>query len=220
MIHLTKLAEAAQSVNITKDALTKITSDYCNWIIPGRVMCGPYPGLDGINFVDEAAAQDNLKKIMADGINTFVCLQDEVLSLDKGESHPYFPKYQNYTKNIATSNIRCIHLPLKDQSVPSKPDLVKQMDLLAKEYLEGRNIYIHCAGGHGRTGIYVACFLLALFRNNKNITTDYLLQYVQFAHDSRRIQDKRVAQMLFVSTPNTTDQRKLVHDFAKFVEFI
>lgn len=223
---ITKLGELGCNTNITNDALNVIRSDYANWIIPGRVMCGPYPGLDGGNFPDKASAEQNLKSLLADGIDCFVCLQEEIFELDNNKPHPYFPKYENYKNTLGqiagvdVSSLRFLHLPIRDQCVPDKNVFMQQMAQLAEAYTHGHKIYIHCAGGHGRTGVFACCLLLALFRMNKGVNADYIMQFVQYAHDRRRIQDKRVHHMLFVQSPNTAEQRALVTEFSNFLKFL
>jgi hypothetical protein len=43
---------------------------YSNWVIPGRVMAGAYPGM-----LDDRQNDKNLRLFMNLGIDTFVCLQ-------------------------------------------------------------------------------------------------------------------------------------------------
>jgi len=220
---IAKAAEFGQSIDISKDALAAIKSDYANWLIPGRVMCGPYPGLDGVNFPDEDAAAEHLKKLLQDGIDTFVCLQEEILQLEQAQPHPYFPTYKNYSKTLReklqANNIAFLHFPIKDQCCPEKKVFVDHMALLCDAYMKGRKIYIHCAGGHGRTGLYASCLLLCLMRM-KSIDAEYTMQYVQYVHDMRRQGDKRCRNMLFVRSPNSNEQREFVKEFANFLKFL
>jgi protein-tyrosine phosphatase len=50
-----------------------------------------------------------------------------------------------------------LSLPILDSSVPKLVDLTKTLNVLAKH--QG-TIYIHCAEGHGRTGLVASAFLL------------------------------------------------------------
>ena len=217
------------STPLTSQALLTIKSAHANWVIPGRVMCGPYPGLDGINHPDLAAAESNLQALLADGIDTFVCLQAEIPPVGTSPMPtsvtPYFPVFEHYHTTVnrihsTPADLQFHHLPIPDQTTPAKSVFVQHMTTLAEAYMAGRNIYIHCAGGHGRTGMYVAALLLAIFRRQPHVTPEYVLQYVQFAHDKRRIQDQRCSHMLFVPSPNTPEQRTLVHEFATYLSFL
>jgi hypothetical protein len=220
MNSIIKAADCGQFINVSKDALKTIRSDYANWLIPGRVMCGPYPGLDGVNFPDEAAANIHLGQLVQDGINTFVCLQDEMMQLERGQPHPYFPKYANYANTLNKDpNIKFLYFPVKDQCCPGNKAFIDQMAQLCEAYMQGRNIYIHCAGGHGRTGWYAAALLMCLMRT-KNMDAEYAMQFVQHVHDSRRIGDKRCHNMVFVASPNSNEQRQFVREFGSFLKFL
>lgn len=200
--------------------LANIRSDFANWVIPGKLMCGPYPGFDGINFETIEQAQVNLKNILDDGIDTFICLQSEIVNLENNEQHPYFPKYENYKKTMETrmgvTNIKYVYLPMDDHGTPNKRTFVSHMDAISKLLLQNRKIYIHCAGGHGRTGLYVACILAIMF---PSYDVDYVMSYVQHTHDMRREKDKKCKNMVFVQSPNTHAQRQFVRDFSVYLKF-
>ncbi len=72
---------------------------------------------------------------------------DHVLDLTCEFSEP--------NKVMATRGYRC--LPILDASVPDKEELLITVKEIAD--LQGR-LYIHCAEGHGRTGMFSAVFLL------------------------------------------------------------
>ena len=219
---LKSLQEYGNSVNVNEDKLDIIKSDWANWLIYGRLMCGPFPGLDGINIKTIEDAKENLYNIINDGIDVFVCLQDEIKF---GKGHPYFLEYEDYSKTIRdvcrekniTKKILFLYFPIEDQRCPAHNVFVSHISAIAELFMKGHNIYIHCAGGHGRTGVYVSCFLATLYKN-KRIDIDYFMGYVQFRHDKRRIKDRKCKQY-FVSSPNTKEQRSFVKDFSKFLKF-
>jgi hypothetical protein len=48
--------------------------------------------------------------------------------------------------------------------------------------LSGERVYIHCSGGHGRTGTFVALVLNILY---PNLTIQDMFDYIQYSHDQR-----------------------------------
>jgi protein-tyrosine phosphatase len=97
-----------------------------------------------------------------DGVNTFVCLCSELPDTTKefigGVNHPYFPNYKYYTNVLKTIKPDCkfIYIPIHDGNVCAPKDLLEHLKLLVKLIQEKNILYIHCAGGHGRTNIYTS----------------------------------------------------------------
>ena len=51
--------------------------------------------------------------------------------------------------------------PIRDLSVPRSPqDMASILDALDEALEGGRNVYVHCWGGVGRTGTVVGCWLV------------------------------------------------------------
>ena len=46
---------------------------------------------------------------------------------------------------------------------PSESRLMQFLNKLLGRLADGENLYIHCKGGHGRTGVIAACMLVALY---------------------------------------------------------
>ena len=46
---------------------------WCNWVVPGRVLAGAFPG-----STSDAETEAALTALLRAGVNTFVCLQAEV----------------------------------------------------------------------------------------------------------------------------------------------
>ncbi|HSG71404.1 MAG TPA: dual specificity protein phosphatase family protein, partial [Planctomycetaceae bacterium] len=55
-----------------------------------------------------------------------------------------------------SSKYRYIAFPILDASTPDIPKL----DLLLTDLADVEGLYIHCAEGHGRTGLVASCFIL------------------------------------------------------------
>lgn len=160
-----------------------------NWLIPGRLLVGAYPSED-----------DDLEKIMESGINTFVCLNNDYGHFDDKMAYADLPSVDDGTGKIIinpklfekkglvtlTGNKfnrenNFLHLPITDMKT-ADDDIVSEFCLtLKKRICMGENIYIHCTGGHGRTGTISAILLCLLYK----ITPEEALEYVQYSHDQR-----------------------------------
>lgn len=191
--------------------ITAIRSDYANWVIPGMVMCGPTPGMTGyFPIIPSMEYQVNMKNILDDGINTFVCLQEEV---DPEKS------YRPLLSLFGKPDVRILHWPMKDNSTPiNKSAFLKQLASLLDMIREGRKIYIHCAGGHGRTGMYTACLLVCLYKEMRSY--EDVLYYIQSVHDYRRKQNKQFYGILPSRVCSTEAQRDFVREFVTLFGFL
>ena len=183
-----------------------IKSKYANWVIPGILMCGPTPGPSSYcPVVDSCEYQENMDNIIADGIDTFVCLQEEL----NPES--------SYRSLIHTPMIKIIHYPIKDETVPSKQTFLTHMTKLLDLIREGKRIYIHCAGGHGRTSLYVACILACLYKEMRHFES--VMYYVQSVHDMRQKQKKQFYGILPCMICCSSAQRELIKDFINLISW-
>ena len=116
------------------DSTTAFIGKYNNWIIPGLIACGPFPGIDGLNYLDEKDANENISSLFQCGIDTFVCLQHEVTqqdgtvgTIDKKFIWA-FPKFCNYSYLIKDPRIKYLYFPIIDQSVPSMSDFITNIE--------------------------------------------------------------------------------------------
>ncbi|CAL1171786.1 unnamed protein product [Cladocopium goreaui] len=147
-----------------------------NWLIPGWVLLGGWPfrlpkgrGSAG-ESEDEGAAK--LASILDAGILTFISLteHDEI----RGKAYCYnrfrscaerhhalvsLPRRQAKRRG---TELRFLECPMPDGGTCADEKVMQLLGNLIQELEDGRAVYIHCYGGHGRTGI-VACALLCLF---------------------------------------------------------
>jgi len=180
-------------------------TDESNWVIPGHLLVGAYPA-DVDNQVHKAV----LKSILACGINTFVCLQKEY---DHTSCNPddwrNGTKIRPYIEDAHTicetetmtppDNLSFIHVPIADCDVTSDSIVSQVAEELCWKLLAGDVLYIHCWGGHGRTGTFVAVILGMLYKLSKVEA----LKRTQLYHDLRKIP-------LDVPSPQTFSQRMQV----------
>jgi len=187
-----------------------------NWLLPktssafGSLCVGSYPDSN----------KGYLVKLLAAGLNTFVCLNDEYGTKDK-----YGDYFEPYAKGMPAD--RFIHKKIKDMKTGDDGDLLAVATEVVERIKRGEHVYLHCAGGHGRTGGYAAIILHKLY---PELSSAEIFEYIQFAHDQR---DGHVCgtskwnkQMLMdpwahhfkvgqVPSPQTLDQRNQVRSLLK-----
>jgi hypothetical protein len=188
-----------------------------NWLIPkvlstgfGSLCVGSYPDSN----------KGYLVKLQAAGLNTFVCLNAEYGTQDK-----YGDYFEPYATKIPAD--RFIWKKIKDMKTGDDTDLLEVADEVVKRIKNGEHVYLHCAGGHGRTGGYAAIILHKLY---PELISSEIFEYIQFAHDQRDGhmcgKSKWNKQMLMdpwahhfkagqVPSPQTLDQRNQVRSLLK-----
>jgi len=111
------------------------------WVTPGRLLAGEYPG--GTDFSDSRA---RLARLADAGIDYFVDLTEE------NELPPY--------RHLIPFRIKYLRSAIVDHSVPGNAAQVQKLLADIRTALTaGRNIYVHCRAGIGRTGLIVGCYL-------------------------------------------------------------
>ena len=158
--------------------------EYCSYFIKDKALFGSYPTQESIPILEN------------EGVRHFIDLTCE------GESK--IIKYQ--------TNYNYINYPIIDRKVPYNwrsfarfilhlSSIIKQLDSEKNEKL-----YIHCRGGHGRSGVVVACILCHLF----NKTPEEAIQLTTNYHSNRSIMREKWRLM---GSPQTRIQKIFVHRF-------
>ena len=204
--HILELVAAIEKIQTCQPKLDfsriqNIKNDYANWVIPGRLMAGPSP-------VTMNNSAENLDNILQDGIDAFICLQDEAHQDD-------------YKKLIVTTkhdHLLFIHIPIIDHNVPNHQMFVKSLAKIIYMLADGKNIYIHCHGGHGRTGLYVVALLAIIYPELRSKST--ASYYVQSTHDMRRKQTKHFHGILPARIAENQCQQELLDDFFALLRFL
>jgi hypothetical protein len=180
-----------------------------NWLIPktpnfGSLLVGGYP--DKLQYLSD---------ILAAGIDTFVCLNVEYGRMT--DTHIY----NSYAVNKLAAD-KFIHEPIKDMDIGYDNNIKSLCQVIVERLYNGENIYLHCSGGHGRTGT-VAAIVLHILYPELNILQ--IFDYLQFAHDQRAanyfgeyyfikwIQSDPLSNYFVkgqVPTPQTSEQRQQV----------
>ena len=157
-------------------------SEYCgptpesNWVIPGTLLVGAYPASQ-----DDEETYDLITSILKERVTTFVCLQqeyqDEGITEEMWRSgqalRPYFRDVKTVVRNKAmfpdlqgfdivdVERLRFVHFPIRDCNITDDDRVLELAQSLVRSVSEGEVIYLHCWGGHGRTGTLV-CIMMHL----------------------------------------------------------
>jgi len=137
---------------------------------------------------------DSVKELEKNGVRFFVDLTFK----DETKIIPYNTDYTY------------IHYPIKDNKVPTNwrtfSVLILKLKYIIKNLNKGEKIYIHCKGGHGRSGILVACLLCAFYNikpsNAITATTKFHNKRVDMKEKWRKI-----------GSPQTRSQKRFVSKF-------
>jgi hypothetical protein len=132
-----------------------------NWIIPQIFLCGGY-----------ICSHTDLTLLKNAGITRFVCLNAEY-----GTS---LFNYYEYARTLTPESF--IHIPVKDMNITDDNIIRQKCSEIAHMILSGERVYIHCSGGHGRTGTFVALVLNILY---PELTIQDMFDYIQYSHDQR-----------------------------------
>lgn len=120
----------------------------CYWVIPRRFLAGEYPG----TYHSEHTRQ-RLDAFLEFEIDTFIDLTGT------GELLPYAP-ILNEQAGYYGRTVTHVRFPILDFSIPDPAHMTRILDYIDAALAAGRNIYVHCWGGVGRTGTTVGCYLV------------------------------------------------------------
>lgn len=120
------------------------------WVLPGRFKAGEYPGA-----TTDQETKLKLRWLLDTGINLLIDLTLQGESGLKPYEHLFY-------KEASKVPIAALHkrIPVSDFSTPSKEKMVEILDMIDLGLSLGKNIYLHCHAGKGRTGTVVGCFLV------------------------------------------------------------
>lgn len=111
------------------------------WIIPGRLLTGPYPGSRR-----EGLVRHRVLRFLAAGITLFLDLTEE------GEAPPYAQWLDEAVQHL--------RMPIPDFGVPAPEQMAQTLDVIDVSIGTRHAVYVHCLAGLGRTGTVVGCFMV------------------------------------------------------------
>ena len=171
-------------------------------------MVGAYPASK-----DDGETFSLLNAILLLGITMFVCLQQEYnprvtenMWRRSNALRPYFQDVEKIVHQkrheaniVSPEKLSFVHFPIKDCGVSDDDSVLELAKKLVQAIAHGDIIYLHCWGGHGRTGT-VVCIMLHLMYG---LSAMEAMQRCQVVHDFREYP-------VAVGSPQTQNQRDQV----------
>eukprot|EP01127_Copromyxa_protea_P020233 TRINITY_DN6730_c0_g1_i1.p1 TRINITY_DN6730_c0_g1~~TRINITY_DN6730_c0_g1_i1.p1 ORF type:complete len:215 (+),score=29.28 TRINITY_DN6730_c0_g1_i1:17-661(+) len=172
---------------------------FCNWVIQDRLLMGAYPKRTTL-----------LRDLLRAGITTFISLVHD-RELARLETYgPYFATAQRLVSENSgemtqkVKDLQFVHFPISDKDIAADDEVIKLVENIEKRLLNNEKIFIHCRGGHGRTGTIVAILLGRLFK----LEAYDALEKVKEMHDFREDIKKKPG---VYSCPETSPQINQVY---------
>ena len=109
--------------------------------VTDRLAAGEYPG-----HYDPVLAAGRIRRFEAAGVDLMIDLTEDRDGLEQYDG-------------LLTSCARARY-PIRDNDVPSVDQMARILDTIDEALAAGRTVYVHCWGGHGRTGTAVGCWLV------------------------------------------------------------
>lgn len=156
--------------------------NYCSYFIKDKCMFGSFP------------TQESVNELELEGVRYFIDLTDN-------EQEKKITSYKtSYTY---------INYPIKDNYIPIDTTtfamLIIKISKIIKNLINEK-VYIHCKGGHGRSGIVVSCLLCFIFK----LTPFESLEYTTKCHNNRHVMRDKWRK---IGSPQTYLQKKFVYRF-------
>ena len=162
--------------------------DFTCWFVRGKGLFGAYPPSPSrIDEIQSCLGKDTL----------FINLTEYGENKDLG-----WYDYSDMVKNYLSYEV-------KDHTVPR--EFIAYTTLIDSAYThmkQGGKVYVHCWGGHGRAGTFVACYLC----RHEGLTAEQSLKKTFNLHQQRvNIPDK----WREIGCPENQSQKQFVADFYK-----
>jgi ribA/ribD-fused uncharacterized protein len=144
--------------------------------------------------------------------------QDDVIELEKAGVKIFVDLTYPQEKKITSYNTQYqyIRYPITDRRIPTDRfgfcifivDIAQKIKKLPK----GDKIYIHCKGGHGRSGVVVSVLLCYIFGLNPEVSMEYTNDF----HSMRKEMREKWRKL---GSPQTYQQKNFVYHLCKKIYF-
>jgi len=125
-------------------------TDRSYWVVEGRLAAGAYPGQP--EPVPHGGEPLVLTQLLAAGIDVFVNLTEDH---DPRSGDGFLTSYQPFLRGRAILDRH----PIVDMDVPTDERMHEILGTIDAALAGGRNVYVHCWGGLGRTGTVIGCWM-------------------------------------------------------------
>jgi len=152
--------------------------DTCNYLLPGCLLAGSYPG-----DRSEPGHSEKILACLEAGVDTFLCLQQR---RELERFTPYVARAAELRAALPGAEgreLEFLHCEVPDGHVTSRHHLAIAVATVVQKLREGRKVYVHCWGGHGRTGTLLCAFLVKAY----GLTTEEAKDYFMLTHSQRRV---------------------------------
>jgi polymorphic toxin system DSP-PTPase phosphatase-like protein len=129
-----------------KTASLPIPNSY--WVKPEHFLAGEYPGSH-----DLKAARQRVVNFLERGFTDFIDLTQS------NELAPYDGLLKDEARQRGLT-VTYARISIPDRDVPSLQTMTRILDSIDNSLNSGREVYVHCWGGVGRTGTTVGCYLV------------------------------------------------------------
>jgi protein-tyrosine phosphatase len=185
-----------------------------NKVIEG-IYAGAFP-----SDINDTHHTINLIKILNKGVNVWVSLQkelDENCPKQKWMQtgvRPYSVDVRKILENksayplLQTENVEAdfLHLPIADLKTTEDYSVIKLAKKLVRMHFQGKKFYIHCWGGHGRTGVIICVMLYLMY----GLSVEEIFAYNEKVHQQRQqlavVWSFITANNVPVTSPQTPEQ--------------
>lgn len=144
--------------------------------------------------------------------------QDSVYELEQEGVRYFVNLTQPYEKRIIPyrTNYTSISFPIKDRHVPDNwkefSCFLFYLTNIINSLKNNELIYIHCKGGHGRSGIVVSCLMCLIFK----MTPEHALEHTRISHSNRSVMRDKWRKL---GAPQTEHQKRFVYKFFEPIYF-
>ena len=160
------------------------------WVEENRFLAGEHPG-----SFDPETVRHHMDAFLKAGINTFIDLTQphEIVS---------YEAVLKEQAGVYGVNSFYHRFAIRDHSVPSKAAMITILNTIDDALDSGHNVYVHCWGGVGRTGLAVGCYLV-----RHGVTNEQALGLVN------KLYRTRPNTFYYPTSPETQEQIEFVRNW-------